>query len=89
MTPYRCNLLRAANFTALGRFAAAANLSLVYGLSDMFGRPTKTKSDKAICPTGGGACPKWNPANAKVTTEHQLPLQCARCVVYDAHHICL
>ena len=49
MTPYRCKEVTAAEFTALLGFAARNNLTLVYGLNDMYGRPTKTKPEKALC----------------------------------------
>eukprot|EP00041_Stephanoeca_diplocostata_P036063 m.1298652 g.1298652 ORF g.1298652 m.1298652 type:complete len:976 (+) comp24798_c1_seq90:51-2978(+) len=68
MTTYRCAEISAAQWTELLRFSARNNLSLAFGLSDMYGRPTKSKAadsdglmgEKPQCnPT----CPAHNMAN--------------------------
>jgi hypothetical protein len=43
MTDYRCKTLNVSAWGDLLDFAAYANVSLLFGLNDLFMRPTKTK----------------------------------------------
>lgn len=43
MTDYRCKEVTVTDFPVLLNFTARNNLSLVYGLSNMYGRPTKVR----------------------------------------------
>lgn len=65
---YRCKTVSGDQFSGLLRFATAANLTLVFGLNDMFGRPTKSKSagnaghEEGMCNETHG-CPPRNQSN--------------------------
>jgi hypothetical protein len=61
MTPYRCTLITEADMTALFDFAAGVNATVLFGINDMFGRPTKTKPEVPLCTD---ACPPQNLSNA-------------------------
>jgi hypothetical protein len=61
MTDYRCKTVTTANFQSLVEFVEATNLTLVYGLNDMYGRPTKTKPEKKLC--DDKSCPLRNQSN--------------------------
>ena len=66
MTSYRCKTVTEVQLEQLLTFSARANASLVYGLSDMFGRPTKTKPEHRLCGSNGqGPCPPRNLSNTK------------------------
>ena len=49
MTGYRCKEVTPAKLGTLFEFVHRNNLTLVYGLNDMFGRPTKTSPETALC----------------------------------------
>lgn len=49
MTRYRCQTVNVSQWQALNQFCQSANLSLVFGLNDLFGRPTKTHPEQARC----------------------------------------
>jgi heparanase 1 len=59
---YRCRDVTEGIFTGLLAFTQRNNLTLVYGLSDMFGRPTKTKPEQKLC-DGSGGCPARDQSN--------------------------
>eukprot|EP00039_Didymoeca_costata_P008579 m.113685 g.113685 ORF g.113685 m.113685 type:complete len:581 (-) comp14143_c0_seq2:151-1893(-) len=65
MTNYRCKVLSPQVWQDLQAFSADCNSSLVFGLNDMFGRPTKTKPEKGMCGSSGrdGSCPPNNQSN--------------------------
>jgi hypothetical protein len=66
MTAYRCKTLSEEQFGGLLDFAAATNSTLLFGLNDMFGRPTKTKPEQKLCGADGkGPCPAGNLSNAE------------------------
>lgn len=52
MTPYRCKTLPEEQWSGLLDFVAAANITLLFGLNDMFMRPTKTKPEHKLCGVG-------------------------------------
>ena len=60
MTPYRCKEITPADASALLGFVSRNNLTLVWGLNDLFGRPTKLKPEKKMC---GKICPPRNTSN--------------------------
>jgi hypothetical protein len=66
MTSYRCKLVDPVMWGQLLDFSENANLTLVFGLNDLFGRPTKTKPEKRFCGKGDAAaqCPAVNLSNA-------------------------
>jgi len=61
MTDFRCKSITPDQWKALLGFAARNDLSLVFGLNGMFGRPPKTKPETPQCnataPAGDAACP--------------------------------
>lgn len=61
MTTYRCTLVTEAEVSALFLFAERINASVLFGLNDMFGRPTKTKPEVPLCHT---ECPPQDLSNA-------------------------
>jgi len=61
MTSYRCKTVTASEVDALIDFVTATNLTLVYGLNDLFGRPTKTKPEHPLC--SSTSCPARNQSN--------------------------
>ena len=62
MTAYRCQEVTRGDFLQLLAFCDRNNLTLVYGLNDMFGRPTKSKGpEKPLC--GPQSCPAANQTN--------------------------
>lgn len=66
MTSYRCKTTTPAQWGALLDFAAATNVSLLFGLNDLFMRPTKTKPETKLCGAqGAGPCPPQNLSNAE------------------------
>ena len=62
MTDYRCKTVTADNVTNLLEFCVDTNVTLVYGLNDMYGRPTKTKPEKKLC-DGSRGCPARDQSN--------------------------
>ena len=60
MTPYRCKEITPKDVTSLLGFVSRNNLTLVWGLNDLFGRPTKTKPEKKMCKS---SCPPRNTSN--------------------------
>ena len=78
MTTYRCKTINQTQWRSLVNFANTINASLVYGLNDLFGRPTKTKPETKQC---NDNCPprnmsnveaflKWNIKNMPLDTVH-------------------
>ena len=64
MTSYRCRVVTPAMWEGLLKFSEQSGASLVFGLSDLFGRPTKTKPEKKLCNEASG-CPPRNLSNAE------------------------
>ena len=67
MTSWRCRVVTEADWRALLNFTSETRLQLVYGLSDLFGRPTKKSAgqkDGPMC--DGGVCPPRNHSNVEV-----------------------
>jgi hypothetical protein len=62
MTSYRCRIVTPAMWEELLEFSEQCGASLVFGLSDLFGRPTKTKPEKKLC--SETSCPPRNLSNA-------------------------
>eukprot|EP00966_Prymnesium_polylepis_P182214 4221553-Prymnesium_polylepis.1 len=62
MSAYRCRTIDPTQFSSLLNFTARNGLSLVFGLNDLYGRPTKTKPETKLC--SGGSCPPRNQSNA-------------------------
>jgi hypothetical protein len=79
MTSYRCRVVTPTMWTELLDFVQQTDLSLVYGLNNLFGRPTKTSPETKLC--GGGdpamdACPVRNQSNLEALlawTVHSSP----------------
>ena len=71
MTDYRCQEVTSSEFARLLAFTKRNNLTLVYGLNEMWGRPTKTKGpEKPLCSDTdnnqqGFMCPPSNQTNAQ------------------------
>eukprot|EP01065_Artemidia_motanka_P016798 TRINITY_DN203_c0_g1_i1.p1 TRINITY_DN203_c0_g1~~TRINITY_DN203_c0_g1_i1.p1 ORF type:complete len:458 (+),score=148.10 TRINITY_DN203_c0_g1_i1:107-1375(+) len=63
MTDYRCHVVNETLWTTLLDFCGDNNLTLVFGLNDMYGRPTKTKPEKQLC--SHSSCPPHNQSNLK------------------------
>jgi hypothetical protein len=63
MTSYRCRTVSPVQWAALLNFTARNGLQLVYGLSDLFGRPTKTKPEVPLC--GSSGCPPRDQSNLR------------------------
>ena len=65
MTPYRCRTVNETQWRSLLHFANVTDSLLVYGLNDLFGRPTKTKPEKSYCSKKEkeGGCPTRNVTN--------------------------
>lgn len=61
MNKYRCSAHSEQKLRGLFNFVRHNNLSLVYGLNDMYGRPTKTRPEEPIC--SDVACPPLNTSN--------------------------
>ena len=61
MTSYRCRSVSPAQWASLLNFSARNGLKLVYGLNDMWGRPTKTKPETKLC--SSSSCPARNQTN--------------------------
>ena len=68
MTTYRCKEVTVEAFATLLSFSARNNLTLVYGLNDMYGRPTKTSPEKVLCSSQGG-CPARDQSNLATLVE--------------------
>lgn len=62
MTDYRCYVLSQTMWENILNFSTRNKVSLVFGLNNMFGRPTKTKPEKKLCSDSGG-CPARNQTN--------------------------
>ena len=60
---FLCSLARR-SVAALLDFAESANLTVLFGLNDLFMRPTKTKPEKKLCNEQTG-CPQGNLSNAE------------------------
>lgn len=58
MTSYRCKTITESGWRAMLNFATQAKVNLIYGLNDMFMRPTKTSPEKKLCTSAG--CPARN-----------------------------
>merc|ERR1711865_927871 len=56
MTSWRCRVVTEANWRSLLDFTSEAQLQLVYGLSDLFGRPTKESSGQKDGPMCDSSC---------------------------------
>jgi hypothetical protein len=66
MTAYRCKTLSEQRWGELLDFAATTNVTLLFGLNDLFMRPTKTKPEQKLCGAdGAGPCPPRNLSNAE------------------------
>jgi len=61
MTDYRCQTVSPEQFVGLLNFTARNGLTLVYGLNDLFGRPTKQSPEPQMCTSDG--CPPRNQSN--------------------------
>ena len=75
MTSYRCQTVNNTQWTSLVHFAKHTKASLVFGLNDLYGRPTKTKPETPRC--NNGICPPRNQSNLKdflTWTVAHLPL---------------
>ena len=69
MTTYRCRTMDKEQWNELLNFSHRNNLRLVFGLNDMFGRPTKTlKPENATC--NETACPDLNQTNLENLIEY-------------------
>ena len=62
MTNYRCRTVNASQWKSLVNFSNVINADLVYGLNDLYGRPTKTKPETKQCTLN---CPSRNQNNLK------------------------
>ena len=62
MTDYRCREFTVADWTALLGWVERNGLTLIFGLNDMFGRPTKRKPEKPLC-TAAHGCPARDQSN--------------------------
>eukprot|EP00040_Diaphanoeca_grandis_P014612 m.74242 g.74242 ORF g.74242 m.74242 type:complete len:604 (+) comp24640_c0_seq2:80-1891(+) len=62
MTDYRCAEVTPSQISTLLKFVQRNNLTLVYGLNDLYGRPTKTSPEKEMC-NDKGDCPMRNTTN--------------------------
>ncbi|KAL1525315.1 hypothetical protein AB1Y20_020176 [Prymnesium parvum] len=62
MSSYRCREVNPAQLRSLLNFTQRNGLSLIFGLNDLFGRPTKTSPEKDLC--SESACPARNLTNA-------------------------
>eukprot|EP01063_Lacrimia_lanifica_P017751 TRINITY_DN24757_c0_g1_i1.p1 TRINITY_DN24757_c0_g1~~TRINITY_DN24757_c0_g1_i1.p1 ORF type:complete len:575 (+),score=157.03 TRINITY_DN24757_c0_g1_i1:39-1763(+) len=63
MTTHRCQELTVARWEDLLGFAEDIGATLVFGLSDMYGRPAKTKPEKLLCTAHH--CPPFDASNMK------------------------
>ena len=75
MTSYRCQTVNNTQWTSLVHFAKQTKASLVFGLNDLYGRPTKTIPETPRC--NNGLCPPRNQSNLKdflTWTVAHLPL---------------
>ena len=61
MTPYRCREVTPTDALSLLRYVHRNNLTLVWGLNDMYGRPTKAKEERPLC--SASECPPRNTTN--------------------------
>ena len=69
MTTYRCRTMDKEQWNELLNFSHRNGLRLVFGLNDMFGRPTKTlKPENATC--NETACPERNQSNLESLIEY-------------------
>lgn len=63
MTDFRCKEVTEEQWTNLLDFSSRNNLSLIYGLNDMFARPTKTLHPENPLCDGANGCPPRNLTN--------------------------
>ena len=64
MTSYRCKTINETKWRSLVQFSKDTNSKLVFGLNNLYGRPTKTNPEKEQCNKNNG-CPPRNQTNIK------------------------